>query len=83
MIMTMKNQYDINEMIGKEVELIANGVEYRGILVEVSDESVFLKTTSQWIELPTPNVSAMRLADSISHGPEEDASGDEGEGEAG
>lgn len=53
---------DIQDMIGREVELIANGIEYRGTLIEVSDEAVFLKMTTQWMELPAASVSDIRLA---------------------
>lgn len=50
---------DIQSMIGKEVEVYANGIEYRGVLIEVSDEEVHLKTAMQWIALPAAAVSAI------------------------
>jgi hypothetical protein len=53
---------DIQSMIGKEVEVIANGVSYRGVLMEVSDTEVHLKSTMQWMSLPTSSVSVIRLA---------------------
>jgi hypothetical protein len=48
-------------MIGKEVEVIANGVSYKGTLVEVSDAEVHLKTMLQWVSLPTASVGQVRL----------------------
>lgn len=54
---------DIQNMLGREVDLFANGIIYRGELVEVSDESIFLKTPAQWIELPLSAVSNVRPAD--------------------
>ncbi len=52
---------DIQSMIGKEVEVIANGMTYRGVLVEVSDVEVHIKTTMQWIALPASTVSSVKL----------------------
>jgi hypothetical protein len=53
---------DIGEMIGKEVEVFANGVKYVGILVEVSDTDVHIKTSLQWLSLPAVSVNSVRLA---------------------
>lgn len=53
---------DIREMIGKEVEVIANGVLYRGVLVEVSDAEVHLKTSMQWLTLPASAVTSIKPA---------------------
>ena len=52
---------DIQNMIGKEVIVTANGVHYTGILMEVSDEEVHLKGLFQWIALPTSSVVAIAL----------------------
>lgn len=53
---------DIQSMIGKEVEVIANGMTYRGVLVEVSDVDVHLKSTMQWMSLPASSVTSVKLA---------------------
>jgi hypothetical protein len=53
---------DIQSMIGKEVEVIANGMSYRGVLIEVSDTEVHLKSTMQWMSLPVSGVSSIKLA---------------------
>jgi hypothetical protein len=53
---------DIQSMIGKEVEVIANGTSYRGVLIEVSDTEVHLKSTMQWMSLPASGVSSIKLA---------------------
>jgi hypothetical protein len=52
---------DIREMMGKEVEVIANGVTYQGVLVEVSDMEVHLKTMFQWVALSTQSVGQIKL----------------------
>ncbi len=52
---------DIQSMIGKEVEVMANGTHYAGILIEVSDTEVHLKSLLQWISLPASAVSEVKL----------------------
>ena len=52
---------DIQSMIGKEVEVIANGMRYSGILIEVSDTEVHLKSPFQWMSLPVSTVSEVKL----------------------
>lgn len=53
---------DIQNMIGKEVEVIASGTTYRGVLIEVSDAEVHIRTSMQWVSLPVSSVSEVRLA---------------------
>ena len=51
---------DIQAMIGKEVEVTANGMKYTGVLIEVSDVEVHLKGSFQWISLPISSVSDIK-----------------------
>jgi hypothetical protein len=51
---------DIRSMIGKEVEVMANGVKYEGVLIEVSDVEVHIKGPFQWIALPVASVSEIK-----------------------
>lgn len=53
---------EIREMIGKEVEVISNGVSYRGVLIEVSDTEVHIRTSMQWLSLPVSSVTAINQA---------------------
>ena len=53
---------DPMEMIGKEVEVIANGMAYRGKLIEVSDVAVHIQSQLQYISLPARDVTDVRLA---------------------
>ena len=53
---------EIRDMIGKEVEVSANGILYKGVLIEVSDFEVHLKGQLQWIALPASSVSRIKLA---------------------
>jgi len=54
---------DIIEMIGKEVEVIANGMSYRGVLIEVSDTDVHLKGVLGYVSLQTSAVTEVRPAE--------------------
>ena len=52
---------DIQSMMGKEVEVISNGMKYTGVLIEISDVEVHLKGSFQYISLPVTDVSEMKL----------------------
>jgi len=54
---------DVQDMIGKEVEVIANGVSYTGVLIEVSDTEVHLKGMLGYVSLPTSAVTSVRPAE--------------------
>ncbi len=56
---------DIQSMIGKEVEVIASGTTYRGVLIEVSDAEVHIRTSMQWVSLPVSSVNEVRLAGEV------------------
>jgi len=56
---------DIQSMLGKEVEVIASGTTYRGVLIEVSDAEVHIRTSMQWVALPVSSVSAVKLAGEV------------------
>ena len=51
---------DIQSMVGKEVEVTANGMKYSGVLIDVSDVEVHLKGMYQWISLPLVSVSDLK-----------------------
>jgi len=51
---------DIQAMLGKEVEVTANGVSYRGKLIEVSDVEVHIQGSFQWITLPLSSVTDIK-----------------------
>ncbi len=52
---------DFMNMLGKEVTVTANGMQYSGVLIEVSDTEVHLKGLLQWIALPASQVNAIAL----------------------
>lgn len=54
---------DVQEMIGKEVEVTSNGMRYRGVLIEVSDVEVHIKSQLQYVSLPASSVTDVVLAE--------------------
>jgi hypothetical protein len=54
---------DVQEMIGKEVEVTANGMRYRGVLIEVSDVEVHIKSQLQYVSLPASSVTDVVLVE--------------------
>jgi hypothetical protein len=68
---------DIQSMIGKEVEVIANGMKYAGVLIEVSDAEVHLKGPFQWIALPASSVSEIKLKEPAGRGSESSSEGEQ------
>ncbi len=48
------------ELIGKFVEVMANQTIYRGKLVEVGEEDVYLESESGWVVIPVERVAVIR-----------------------
>ena len=47
----------MRELIGKDVEVTANGIVYRGVLKDASDRAVSLLTASGWLEIMMSSIS--------------------------
>ncbi len=54
---------DLDNLIGKTVEVMANYITYTGKLVEVSETEVHLETVSGWIVIPVEQVGDIREKD--------------------
>jgi hypothetical protein len=67
---------NIQDLIGKEVEIIANGMKYAGILIEVSDTEVHIRTPLQWLALPAESVSTVKLRGAVEREPDREAQGE-------
>lgn len=67
---------NIQDLVGKEVEVLANGTRYCGTLIEVSDEEVHIKTPLQWLALPASSVNEVKLKDSAHREPEREGQGE-------
>jgi len=53
----------MQELIGKEVEVITTDIVYRGILIEVGETEVSLRSESGWITIPVANIAEIRMAE--------------------
>lgn len=51
------------DLIGKKVEVEANGITYTGRLVEISESEVHLETELGWVTLLTEHVVNIREAE--------------------
>jgi len=47
-------------LIGKDVEIEADGMIYQGKLIEISDEDVFLQGPMGWIQIPVQTVKTVK-----------------------
>ena len=51
---------EVAYLVGKDVEVVANGVIYRGKLMEIGMEEVYLKAEMGWITLMTADIDEIR-----------------------
>ncbi|MHB8173215.1 MAG: hypothetical protein ACYDFU_01990 [Nitrospirota bacterium] len=49
-------------LIGHEVEAVANGISYRGKLIEVTESEIFLQGELGWMQLQVENVTEIKPA---------------------
>jgi hypothetical protein len=47
-------------LIGKNVEVDANGITYRGKLIEINEMEVYLETEMGWVTIMLENVSNIK-----------------------
>jgi ferredoxin-fold anticodon binding domain-containing protein len=52
----------LRELIGKNVEIVANGIVYKGILKDVSEQAVSILSTSGWLEVTMSSISKISEA---------------------
>ncbi len=53
----------MQELTGKHVEVIAEGIIYRGILKELGEDEIYLESESGWIVIPMEKVADIKAAD--------------------
>ena len=53
----------MQELIGKEVVVSANEIEYHGTLVEIGETEVHLQGETGWIVIPMGSVMEIRSAE--------------------
>ena len=53
----------MHEMIGKTVNVMADGIMYSGKLIEVGDKDVHLQAETGWIVLSLERITQVTLAE--------------------
>ncbi len=51
---------DLKRFMRKEVEIIAHGILYKGVLIEISDEEILLKAETRWLTILTSEVTDIK-----------------------
>ncbi len=51
------------EMIGKNVTVHANGITYKGKLVEINEQEVYLESESGWITIPVTQIEQIVISE--------------------
>ena len=51
---------EIEMFKGQMVEVMANGLLYKGVLIGASDQTLSLQTEMQWLEIPMEQISSLR-----------------------
>ncbi|NKE71768.1 hypothetical protein [Candidatus Manganitrophus noduliformans] len=52
----------LQRLQGKQVEVVYQGIVYRGTLVGASESEVYLQTLNDWVTLPMEDVTDVREA---------------------
>jgi hypothetical protein len=58
-------QDNIQRLKGQRVEIVYNGVIYRGLLSGASEDEVYLQTQTDWVSLPMADISDLRAAEAF------------------
>jgi hypothetical protein len=53
----------LENLMGQKVEVIYEGIVYRGILVASSNDEVHLQTIMEWVSLPIEGIGSIKKAE--------------------
>jgi hypothetical protein len=53
---------ELEALKGQQVEVIYNGVVYRGLLMGTTEDEVNLQTVTDWVMLPMEGITTVRQA---------------------
>ena len=56
-------QDELESLKGQQVEVIYNGLIYKGLLVGATEETIDLQTREQWIALPIEGIISVKKAE--------------------
>lgn len=52
----------MQELTGKEVEVSANDIIYRGVLIEIGEHEVHLQSETGYIVIPVDSIATIKIA---------------------
>ena len=52
----------LRELIGKEVEVVANGIVYKGVLKDASEYAISILSMSGWLEISMSSINRINEA---------------------
>lgn len=55
--------YDYFQLVGNNVEVMADGMVYHGRLIEIGETDLHLETEGGWLTIPIERVSSVELAE--------------------
>lgn len=53
---------ELEALKGQQVEIIYNGVVYRGVLLGATEDEINLQTMTDWVMLPMDGITTVRKA---------------------
>ncbi|MEW6325481.1 MAG: hypothetical protein AB1515_08870 [Nitrospirota bacterium] len=53
---------ELESLKGQQVEVIYNGIVYRGLLIGATEDEVNLQTLTDWVMLPMSGITTVRQA---------------------
>jgi len=54
---------DLENLMGQKVEVIYEGIVYRGVLMGAGDDEIHLQTLMEWVSLPLDGVATIRKSE--------------------
>ena len=54
---------ELENLMGQKVDVIYEGIVYRGILVGTSNDEIYLQTAMEWVSLPLDQVGSVKKAE--------------------
>jgi len=51
---------ELESLKGRQVEVVYNGIVYRGVLMGATEDEINLQTLTDWVMLPMEGISAVR-----------------------
>ena len=56
---------ELQSLKGRQVEVVYNGLVYRGELTGASEDEVYLKTPLDWVTLPMEGITTVRKSETL------------------